>query len=658
MDTKDDVIAEQAGNARRSVGSSKEATPPEESTEASVPRKREREVSIEPQTPQASSSELEPHNTDTKDRRAPAKKNRISAQLDSTQEEEEQNGEGAVSLASDQGMSSSPPTESKIRQISQGVEDITWRNMPKAATPEIERTEPDAQYALMDAEQSTAAPEEPVVVPSLMRGENPPLIIDDAGVDEHAGEADPAEVPPSAQPEPTTPIAEHEDATPPPDSVMQSPQKELAGLSRRGSDESVDQDKKLKRKMGDRTVSERRVPEDLLGVGSDSKVVTATKRPRDGDVDLNPRATKRPTPPPEEEPAAGPSSASGRQTPPNSVAQTQATEASGLSTPKSGFMAYASTSSPFASVKGPSLFSSRPWGHSNSSVGSSSASPMVISPAPKLGTSSLPNNTPGSPSPPPTSLKRSGFEAFSTSSSPFGAAAKRSKSPPPPSIFGRRSGSPARHHSPARAGVNPFSAYATGTAHGFSAPAPRGSSSGAASAMPTEDEDDREASTAPTQNGDAEEDSSQTAVFEKEVSFAERLRSQKEEDDVDEEKKLNLTEQEVHTGEEDEVTLYQVRGKLFSLSGSHWTERGTGQLKLNVRQEDGSGARLIMRKEGVYTLMLNATLFSGMKCALAQDPRYIRFSVIENGTTTHYNIRLSNAKIAAELLEEINAQIP
>lgn len=49
----------------------------------------------------------------------------------------------------------------------------------------------------------------------------------------------------------------------------------------------------------------------------------------------------------------------------------------------------------------------------------------------------------------------------------------------------------------------------------------------------------------------------------------------------------------------------------------------------------------VMRKEAVFTLLLNATLFKGMKCFLAQDPRYIRFSVFEDGTATHYNLRVS-----------------
>lgn len=83
-----------------------------------------------------------------------------------------------------------------------------------------------------------------------------------------------------------------------------------------------------------------------------------------------------------------------------------------------------------------------------------------------------------------------------------------------------------------------------------------------------------------------------------------------------------------------------------------------------------------MRKEAVFTLLLNVTLFHGMRCSLAQDPRYLRFSAIENGSTVHYNLRVSvhaklmiwtlcnvysqvpNAKIAQELLEEITAYIP
>lgn len=49
----------------------------------------------------------------------------------------------------------------------------------------------------------------------------------------------------------------------------------------------------------------------------------------------------------------------------------------------------------------------------------------------------------------------------------------------------------------------------------------------------------------------------------------------------------------VVTGEEDEDTVYQVRGKLFVLNEQNqWSERGTGLIKLNVRRADGGSARL------------------------------------------------------------------
>ncbi|KAI0091485.1 hypothetical protein BDY19DRAFT_930691 [Irpex rosettiformis] len=657
MDAQDDVIKDQATLHRRPVDSGKEATLPEENIEASVPRKREREVSLEPQTPQASGNELDLHIHDAKEHRAPAKKNRVSAQLDAPQEEEEQDSETVSPLANDQGMSSSPPTESKIRQISQGVEDITWQNQPKPTTPssEDEHTEPNSQlHAPMDAEDSAGNAEEPVA-PPLMTGENSPLAVDNVGKDEHAGEADLVEPPFEAQSmEAPTTTQQHAEPTPPPENDENC-------LSTQGSEENVDVERG---KSDDSTVSDRKVPEDLLDRKSVSPPVVTAKRPRDDDTDENPRETKRPTPPPEGETQAEPPSTSRSQTPPSSSTQTQNTAFSGTSTPKlGGFMSYASTSSPFSSVKGPSLFSSKTWTQSGPTASTSTALPMAISPTPKLGSSSLPGITPSSPTSQTTGLKRTGFEAFASSSSPFATAAKRPKSPPPQSLFARRNGSPSRHPSPARSSVSAFSAYATGTARGFHSPAPK-TLSAAGSTTLNEDGTDRELSAAPTitENGDADEEAKDAALSEKQVSFAERLRSQKEDDDAsaeDDEKKVNLTEQEVQTGEEDEETVYQVRGKLFALSPQNqWKERGTGQLRLNVRREDGTGARLVMRKEAVYTLLLNATLFKGMRCTLAQDPRYIRFSVFEDGAPTTYNLRVSNAKIASELLEEINAHIP
>lgn len=228
----------------------------------------------------------------------------MSAQLDATEEEEE--SEGALGLVPD--VSGSPRHESKIRQISQGVEDITWQNMAKQPTPEPEAEQPSAedQHEPMDAESTQPDEKEAVQVPPLMRGENPPQVLDGDGAEEHAGEADPAEVPPSAQAEDPIPVQGNIASTPPktssPPYPPSSPVREPASLSRRGSDESMDQEKGLKRKLADRTVSDRKVPEDLLAGKDVAKHVGAVKRPRDDpDADENPRETKRPTPPPDEE---------------------------------------------------------------------------------------------------------------------------------------------------------------------------------------------------------------------------------------------------------------------------------------------------------------------------------------------------------------------
>jgi len=118
-------------------------------------------------------------------------------------------------------------------------------------------------------------------------------------------------------------------------------------------------------------------------------------------------------------------------------------------------------------------------------------------------------------------------------------------------------------------------------------------------------------------------------------------------------------EQEVLTGEEEDETIHSVRGKLYMLSEQNqWKERGTGLLRLNRRRDDRSGARLVMRKDAVYAVLLNVTLFRGMSCAIAQDPRYLRFSVLASSGTIHYNLRVGSAQAAVDLLKAINDNIP
>lgn len=264
-------------------------------------------------------------------------------------------------------------------------------------------------------------------------------------------------------------------------------------------------------------------------------------------------------------------------------------------------MAYASTASPFASVKGQNVFSSRP-------------SPSVFTARPATSPPGLAAAFGASSTSTPTPVKRSGFETFASSSSPFAAFArgKASAAQGTPSKLGRAK-SPPRSIAPSTFATSPFASY-TGSSHvfGFSAQKRQrgGSLNGSTSHSP-----ERIATPMTSIFGEVEHGSGDDGEADEEdrpQSFSEKLRAAKDDEyeNKEDEEKLRLTEQDgvcphyqlalfvdvsvVMTGEEEEETIHQVRGKLFSLQGNSWKERGMGVLKLNVKQEDGTGARLGM----------------------------------------------------------------
>ncbi|KAG6336458.1 hypothetical protein ID866_2629 [Astraeus odoratus] len=597
-------------------------------------RKREREVSLEPATPKTS---LVANASDIK---SPAKKGRVH--LDSTLEEEDvqqRSRSRTPSHPHSPALSVSPPHEVKVRQISQGVEDINWQRQGSLLQNDVEHL--DEVFHDKEDEQAAIQAEVGQVV----------------------------EEPPCSLP-PTQAVTEADEAGDVPSN--------LSSARRTSESEGVEPEKGLKRKLADRGTSQG--PES--GPSSPSVATSSTetvKRPRDGgDEGDNPHLPKRPSPPPEQ--------------------QAKPPVASDPSTPKlGGFMAYASAASPFASVKGQNVFS-----------GASSSPPLrkpPTSPIPQPTpppSSSAANQSPFAQSTPSThfqhtslqqtpqstATKRSGFEAFAGSTSPFASPFPHTR---PKSPLGSSSKAAlVRSKSPPRRtnlclNAGGFSSYASGGTQAFAVPHPkraRADSPSGGSSRSSLEHREVLGSTAPGSNessasGEEEEgerDEHETAPS----TFGEKLRSAKDVDeDYSEDEKEKLTEQEVLTGEEEEETIHQVRGKLYVLCPQNqWKERGTGQLKLNVRRSDGGGARLVMRKEAVFTVILNVTLFHGMKCFLAQDPRYIRFSAIEGANTIHYNLRVrisglmhsrnllrlfnqvANSKIAKDLFDEINANIP
>ncbi|KAL4251573.1 hypothetical protein ABKN59_006700 [Abortiporus biennis] len=689
-------------------------TPPEEEingSDSKIPRKREREVSLEPSTPQATTIDLDAHAESHSKDRAPAKKNRVSAHLDPTEEEEDvaiadqdDNVPQSTIVTTNSGDRPSTPQESNNRlgegsnvnlSCSPPIETKGTSERLQAAvdsTNEVEMAHPETDAEHGEEEKSK-------VPPIAFQGEKPPSAEETTGGDEHSGAADAGEVPPKAESPTVTPDEEEKEKS------EEQVEGEPSSSSKSGSETSLPipfppthapprsapspppsskEQIGLKRKLGDRTVSERGVPEERE------------------------RPVKRATPPREEDETAETTKDEHEQASPKKAATTGKKES--FVAPKfGGFMAYASTSSPFSTVKGPNIFSSAGASTSSSPFASTSKSTSLASPwspSPKQGSSSFSLNNGNSKIPSTDDhstasssissspgQKRTGFEAFASTTSPFASAAKRPKSPPPfshnthttsfhstasassstnpfssaassshghGSLFGRSKSPSARTHSPAPVRLNAFSAYASSGSSGFASVGSSVFGGGAASSSSSFAGTTHKKDTSATESGSGEE--SEAGDKKEKVSFGERLRAGKDLEDGEdsgEEKKVTLTEQEIHTGEEDEETVYQVRGKLFFLSPQNqWKEKGTGMLKVNVKREDGSGARLLMRKEAVYTVILNAPLFKGMKCFLAQDPRYIRFSVFEGSSTTHYNLRVSNAKIAEDLLEEINSYIP
>jgi Ran-binding protein 3 len=121
-------------------------------------------------------------------------------------------------------------------------------------------------------------------------------------------------------------------------------------------------------------------------------------------------------------------------------------------------------------------------------------------------------------------------------------------------------------------------------------------------------------------------------------------------------------EQEIETGEEDEMTYFTCKAKLFHFTGEEWKERGIGTFKVNVKEpedcEDGKkSARLIMRADGVLRVMLNTPIFKGMSVGdgSGKEPttKQLHLASLENGRSVPLLLRTANDDLAKELYRVI-----
>jgi len=70
------------------------------------------------------------------------------------------------------------------------------------------------------------------------------------------------------------------------------------------------------------------------------------------------------------------------------------------------------------------------------------------------------------------------------------------------------------------------------------------------------------------------------------------------------------------TGEEGESTVWTGRAKLYTMAGEGssraWQERGSGNFKFNVTDEEPKRARFVLRADGTHRLLLNAAVTKNM----------------------------------------------
>ncbi|KND03243.1 uncharacterized protein SPPG_02296 [Spizellomyces punctatus DAOM BR117] len=125
--------------------------------------------------------------------------------------------------------------------------------------------------------------------------------------------------------------------------------------------------------------------------------------------------------------------------------------------------------------------------------------------------------------------------------------------------------------------------------------------------------------------------------------------------------KHDLAETKAVSGEEDEETIYQTRGKLFvwdaSVKGKErWRERGKGMVKVNVKNGRAEQGRLVMRSDGSLRLILNTKIFSEMKCKVISE-KYVEFlgtTVDQPGQIAKFLLQFNKREPADELKEAID----
>jgi len=134
------------------------------------------------------------------------------------------------------------------------------------------------------------------------------------------------------------------------------------------------------------------------------------------------------------------------------------------------------------------------------------------------------------------------------------------------------------------------------------------------------------------------------------------------------EKEEHIPATDLATGEEDEFHIFQGRVKLYKLvkkdDKSSWTELGSGQIRVNIPADSAENEsakestgrkrpRVIMRREGVYKLLLNAVIQPDMAVEPVTE-KMLRF-VCESFTEDNPDRQFASFLVKCSREEERNA---
>ncbi|KAI0898513.1 hypothetical protein F4806DRAFT_363332 [Annulohypoxylon nitens] len=185
---------------------------------------------------------------------------------------------------------------------------------------------------------------------------------------------------------------------------------------------------------------------------------------------------------------------------------------------------------------------------------------------------------------------------------------------------------------------------------------------------------------APVSEEEDNDEHDDNAVVEKPVVEDREATKEKEKaTDADDKKKTKLQRVVIDDGEADEVTILQVRAKIFHLDkvNSAWKERGAGNLKINVPEDsikyDTTGAplpgsfkasddndaksnvvRLVMRQDSTHRVILNTAIIPGME--FQEKPGLkatgVLFTAIEDGGAVSIQLKM-NAANARNFVNEV-----